>query len=291
MAKYTMDDLMHLMSRLRDPDKGCPWDLKQTTKTLIQHSVEEVYELVDAIESDNTKDIQSELGDVLFQVVFLARLAEENQQFDFAMVVDQLCEKLIRRHPHVFIEGQLYNSNQQESLGTSISERQVSESWEDIKAAERVIEGREGIFDDVPLALPALLRAVKLQKRAATVGLDFIQARSALDKLKEEVTELEQAMDNYQQQPDISDSAQSHDYKAVIDELGDVLFSSVNVARKLAINPESSLRAANRKFSERVLAVLAKLSAENSMNGKNDDQMTPDPALLAQLWQAVKRES
>ncbi|MDG2473356.1 MAG: nucleoside triphosphate pyrophosphohydrolase [Pseudomonadales bacterium] len=286
MANYTINDLLYLMSRLRDPDQGCPWDLKQTSQTLIQHSVEEIYELVDAIESANSKDIQAELGDVLFQVIFLARLAEEQQQFDFHQVVDQLCSKLIRRHPHVFIDGQLSKHRNQNSQRETISEQQVSKNWETIKAAERVTEGREGLFDDVPLALPALLRAVKLQKRAATVGLEFTQARSALDKLKEEVFELEQAMEAYQQQ---SASAQSAEDR-MIDELGDVLFSSVNVARKLAINPESALRGANQKFSHRVLAVLAELTAYQASHDKHGEPMPSDPELLDQLWQSVKHD-
>lgn len=286
MANYTINDLLYLMSRLRDPDQGCPWDLKQTSQTLIQHSVEEIYELVDAIESANSKDIQAELGDVLFQVIFLARLAEEQQQFDFHQVVDQLCSKLIRRHPHVFIDGQLSKHRNQNSQRETISEQQVSKNWETIKAAERVTEGREGLFDDVPLALPALLRAVKLQKRAATVGLEFTQARSALDKLKEEVFELEQAMEAYQQQGASAQSAEDR----MIDELGDVLFSSVNVARKLAINPESALRGANQKFSHRVLAVLAELPAYQASHDKHGEPMPSDPELLDQLWQSVKHD-
>ena len=284
MANYTINDLLYLMARLRDPNQGCPWDLKQTSQTLIQHSIEEVYELVDAIESANSKDIQAELGDVLFQVVFLARIAEEQQQFDFHQLVDQLCSKLIRRHPHIFIDGQLFNHSNQNSQPEAISEQQVSKNWEAIKAAERVTEGRAGLFDDVPLALPALLRAVKLQKRAATLGLDFTQARSALEKLKEEITELEQAMDGYQQQGTSAQSAEER----MIDELGDVLFSSVNVARKLAINPESALRGANQKFTHRVLAVLARLSVDQPGNGRHGEQMPTDPELLDQLWRSVK---
>ena len=239
---------------------------------------------MDAIESANSKDIQAELGDVLFQVVFLARIAEEQQQFDFHQLVDQLCSKLIRRHPHIFIDGQLFNHSNQNSQREAISEQQVSKNWEAIKAAERVTEGRGGLFDDVPLALPALLRAVKLQKRAATMGLDFTQARSALEKLKEEITELEQAMDGYQQQGTSSQSAEER----MIDELGDVLFSSVNVARKLAINPESALRGANQKFTHRVLAVLARLSVDQPGNGRHGEQMPTDPELLDQLWRSVK---
>ena len=286
MASYSINDLLYLMARLRDPNQGCPWDLRQTSRTLIQHSIEEVYELVDAIESANSKDIQAELGDLLFQVVFLARIAEEQHQFDFNQLVDQLCRKLIRRHPHIFIDGQLYNYNNPNSEREPISEQQVSENWEAIKAGERVTEGRSGLFDDVPLALPALLRSVKLQKRAATMGLDFSQAQSALEKLKEEITELEQAMDGFQQQ---STSAQSGEER-MMDELGDVLFSLVNVARKLAINPESALRGANQKFTHRVLAVLARLPLDKADNGRHGEQIPTDPELLDQLWRSVKHD-
>ena len=281
-----MNDLLYLMSRLRDPDEGCPWDLKQNPETIIQHSVEEVYELVDAIESGNSKDIQSELGDVLFQVVFLARLAEEDKQFDFNKVVDQLCSKLIRRHPHIFIDGQLFDRSEHNEQRESVTQHQVSKNWEAIKADERKKEGRAGLFDDVPLALPALLRAIKLQKRATTIGLDFTQAHSALEKLKEEITELEQAMDGYQQQ---STSARAGEER-MIDELGDVLFSSVNVARKLGINPESALRGANQKFTKRVLAVLARLPLYKADNGRHGEQMPTDPELLDRLWWAVKHD-
>ncbi|MAV75891.1 MAG: nucleoside triphosphate pyrophosphohydrolase [Actinobacteria bacterium TMED172] len=286
MAKYTTNDLLYLMARLRDPNQGCPWDLKQTSQTLIQYSIEEIYELVDAIESANSKDIQAELGDVLFQVVFLARIAEEEHQFDFHQIVDQLCSKLIRRHPHIFIDGRLLNQSNHNSQREAISEQQVSKNWEAIKAAERVTEGRSGLFDDVPLALPALLRAVKLQKRAATMGLDFTQARSALEKLKEEITELEEAMDGYQQQDTSAQSAEEE----ISDELGDVLFSSVNVARKLAINPESALRGANQKFTRRVLAVLDELPAYQAGNDSQGKPITINPELLDQLWQSVKHD-
>ena len=286
MANYTINDLLYLMSRLRDPDQGCPWDLKQTSETLIQHSIEEVYELVDAIESGNSRDIQSELGDVLFQVVFLARLAEENQQFDFKNVVDQLCSKLIRRHPHIFINGQLFDRSVDNEQRESVTEQQVSKNWEAIKADERVSEGRAGLFDDVPLALPSLLRAFKLQKRAATIGLDFTQANSALEKLKEEIAELEQAIDGYQQQTTSTQFGEER----IIDELGDVLFSSVNVARKLAINPESALRGANQKFTNRVLAVLARLPFNQARKGRYGEQMSTDHELLDQLWRSVKHD-
>ena len=180
----------------------------------------------------------------------------------------------------------MFNHSNQNSQREAISEQQVSKNWEAIKAAERVTEGRGGLFDDVPLALPALLRAVKLQKRAATMGLDFTQARSALEKLKEEITELEQAMDGYQQQGTSAQPAEER----MIDELGDVLFSSVNVARKLAINPESALRGANQKFSHRVLAVLAELPAYQASHDRHGEPMPSDPELLDQLWQSVKHD-
>ena len=207
-SQYSVDDLQYLMSRLRDPQTGCPWDLKQTPQTIINYSIEEVYELADAIESADIDDIKGELGDVLFQVIFLARLAHEEKQFTFNDVVHTLCSKLVTRHPHVFTNGALYPSSgngekNEESTASSIDEDQVAKNWERIKAGERVKKNRGGLFDDVPLALPALSRAVKLQKRGTTIGFDWPNAKGALAKLKEEVLELEELIEQAEQQQDL----------------------------------------------------------------------------------------
>ena len=298
MSQYSVDDLLYLMSRLRDPQTGCPWDLKQTPQTIINYSIEEVYELADAIESADIDDIKGELGDVLFQVIFLARLAHEEKQFTFNDVVHTLCSKLVTRHPHVFTNGALYPSSgngekNEESTASSIDEDQVAKNWERIKAGERVKKNRGGLFDDVPLALPALSRAVKLQKRGTTIGFDWPNAKGALAKLKEEVLELEELIEQAEQQQDLP----ANFPQRVEDEMGDVFFSAINVARKMSVNSEQSLRHANKKFVTRVDAVIAKLQQQapesvdgdelsntSAVNGKVDSEMLND------LWNAVKRE-
>ena len=298
MSQYSVDDLLYLMSRLRDPQTGCPWDLKQTPQKIINYSIEEVYELADAIESADIDDIKGELGDVLFQVIFLARLADEEKQFTFNDVVHTLCSKLVTRHPHVFTNGALYPSSgngekNEASTASSIDEAQVAKNWERIKAGERVKKNRGGLFDDVPLALPALSRAVKLQKRATTIGFDWPNAKGALAKLKEEVLELEELIDQAEQQQDLP----ANFPQRVEDEMGDVFFSAINVARKMSVNSEQSLRHANKKFVTRVDAVIAKLQQQapesvdgdelsntSAVNGKVDSEMLND------LWNAVKRE-
>jgi len=298
MSQYSVDDLLYLMSRLRDPQTGCPWDLKQTPQTIINYSIEEVYELADAIESADIDDIKGELGDVLFQVIFLARLAHEEKQFTFNDVVHTLCSKLVTRHPHVFTNGALYPSSgngekNEASTVSSIDEAQVAKNWERIKAGERVKKNRGGLFDDVPLALPALSRAVKLQKRGTTIGFDWPNAKGALAKLKEEVLELEELIEQAEQQQDLP----ANFPQRVEDEMGDVFFSAINVARKMSVNSEQSLRHANKKFVTRVDAVIAKLQQQapesvdgdelsntSAVNGKVDSEMLND------LWNAVKRE-
>ena len=159
------------MRRLRDINTGCPWDLKQTEETIINYSIEEVYELLDAIERDDKDDIRNELGDVLFQVIFLSRLAEEKGDFDLAAVIDSLCNKLIRRHPHVFIRGELYA--EPKSNEKTIQDTDVATQWEAIKASERKEKSLNGLFDDIPLSLPSLIRATKVQKRASSKGFDW----------------------------------------------------------------------------------------------------------------------
>lgn len=297
--QYSVDDLLYLMSRLRDPQTGCPWDLKQTPQKIINYSIEEVYELADAIESTDINDIKGELGDVLFQVIFLARLADEEQQFTFYDVVQTLCSKLVSRHPHVFTNGKLYPSdNKDGSSINDIDEAQVAKNWELIKASERAEKNRSGLFDDVPLALPALSRATKLQKRATNIGFDWPNARGALNKLKEEVLELEELLDQAEQQYDLTEDMYknlSNDMSQRLqDELGDVLFSSINVARKMSINSEQALRHANTKFVNRVDAVMAKLqqqlpeTAEGEGMSAASDKV--DSETLNKLWNAVKKE-
>jgi len=239
MARYSLDDLLYLMGRLRDPQTGCPWDLKQSFATIVPHTLEEAYEVADTIERQDWDHLQSELGDLLFQVIFYAQLGKEEQRFEFEGIVDTLIDKLIRRHPHVFPEGTLRSVRS----GEVPDDAEIKATWEAIKQQERnaedmspVPEGR--VLDDIPHALPALNRADKLQKRAAQVGFDWGDPLPVLDKIEEEIAELREAI-------------ASGDKLEMEHELGDLLFAQVNLARHLQINPETALRYTNKKFTNR----------------------------------------
>ena len=235
---YSLEDLLHLMSRLRDPQFGCPWDIRQTYATIVPHTLEEAYEVADAIERGDLDHLQGELGDLLFQVVYYSQLAKEEGRFEFAGVIDSITRKLIRRHPHVFPTGDLYAPLDVPPL----SEEQVKQRWEEIKAEERAEKSAApeqlSLLDDVPATLPALSRSAKLQKRAGQVGFDWPDALPVLDKVREELDEVLEAMSE-------------DDPVAVADEIGDLLFSVVNLARHLKVDPETALRGANGKFERR----------------------------------------
>jgi|SRR5690606_32077439 ATP diphosphatase len=235
---YELPDLLHLMARLRDPQHGCPWDLKQDFRSIVPHTLEEAYEVADAIERGDFEHLPGELGDLLFQVVYYSQLAREEGRFDFAQVVDAITRKLVRRHPHVFPDGDLYGA-----LDTPrLDEAAIKERWEDIKAEERAEKAAApeqlSLLDDVPSTLPALSRAAKLQKRAAQVGFDWPEALPVLDKVREELDEVLEAMSE-------------NDGPAIVEELGDLLFAVVNLTRHLNTDPETALRAANAKFERR----------------------------------------
>ena len=252
--------LLQVMAMLRDAEHGCPWDLEQTIYSLIPYTIEEVYEVVDAIERKNMVDLEDELGDLLFQVVFYSQLTRETDTFSFADVAETVTEKLIRRHPHVFSAGTI------ESFGESVnlSRDQVVTNWEKIKGQEREIKRAKqqaadsdvgqteslSILDEVPRALPALERARKLQKKAARAGFDWTEIAPVIAKLREELDEFEQALSEGD-----SDRAAS--------ELGDVFFSAVNLARHQKTEPETVLRQANLKFEDRFRWIEARLSAES----------------------------
>jgi ATP diphosphatase len=235
---YQLDDLLHLMARLRDPQHGCPWDLKQSYATIVPHTIEEAYEVADAIERGDFDHLSGELGDLLFQVVYYSQLAREEGRFEFAQVVDGITRKLIRRHPHVFPDGDLYGAPDMARL----EEAAIKQRWEEIKAEERAEKAAApqqlSLLDDVPQALPALSRAAKLQKRAAQVGFDWQEALPVVDKLREELDEVLEAMSE-------------NDAEAIAEEVGDLLFVAVNLARHLKVDPETALRAANNKFERR----------------------------------------
>jgi len=235
---HNVQDLLYLMSRLRDPQHGCPWDLKQTYASIVPHTLEEAYEVADAIEQGDLDHLQGELGDLLFQVVFYAQLAKEEGRFEFDGVVDGITRKLLRRHPHVFPTGELYASPETPRL----ADDEVNRRWDEIKAEERAEKAgapeQLSLLDDVPVALPALNRATKLQKRASQVGFDWPAALPVVDKVREELDEVLEAMvDN--------------DADGIAEEIGDLLFCVVNLARHLKVDPETALRSANSKFDRR----------------------------------------
>ena len=266
MADYTIDDLLYLMSRLRDPVDGCPWDIKQGFNSIVPHTIEEAYELADAIAHDDKQHVKEELGDVLFQVVFYAQLGREQGDFDFTTVVSQLVDKLIRRHPHVFPEGDLQaRFGEQRKDITSIKQ-----NWEAIKSTERLGKRQVSVLDDVPVSLPAMSRAIKLQKRTANTGFDWPNIDGVIAKLNEELQELQQAREQ-------------RDDAAVAAEFGDVLFSLGNLARHLKIDPESALRGCNNRFEGRFRYIEEQLL----LQGK-----TPEQASLAEmdaLWDQAKQ--
>tara|TARA_B110000879_G_scaffold56292_1_gene79416 strand:+ start:511 stop:1338 length:828 start_codon:yes stop_codon:yes gene_type:complete len=229
-----MQQLLAIMAQLRNPEGGCPWDLKQDFRSILPHTLEEAYEVADAIESDDRMQLRDELGDLLFQVVFYCQLAREEGSFEFADVAQTMSEKLIRRHPHVFSP-----SADEAELGTSaLDADQVLQKWEAIKQAERDAKHQHSVLDDVPNALPAMQRSAKLQKRAANVGFDWPDVTPVLANMAEELEEIEQAF-------------ASGDKDHTLEELGDLMFACVNMARHLKQDPEQVMRAANAKFERR----------------------------------------
>jgi len=264
---YRLDDLLQIMARLRDPEKGCPWDIKQTFQSIVPSTLEEAYEVADAIEREDYGHLKEELGDLLFQVIFYSQLGKEEALFTFQDIVAGLAEKLVRRHPHVFPGGTLDGSVAMDA----ISEDEVKANWEAIKQQERQEHGHNGLLDDVPLALPALKRSAKLQKRAATVGFDWDNAREVIDKVREETQELEAAI-------------QQQEQAAVADEIGDLLFSVINLSRHLKVDAESALRSANRKFERRFTYIEQQLAArEATVFESSREQMEA-------LWQEAKEK-
>lgn len=236
-----MQTLLQLMSMLRDPQHGCPWDLKQSFASTAPHTLEEVYEVVDAIETNDIQQLKEELGDLLFQVVFYAQLGKEQQVFDFETIAETITTKLLQRHPHVFPSATLESFGQ----GSDISSEQVVNNWEQIKTQEREQKKAAqlvSVLDDVPAALPSMLRATKLQKRVSNVGFDWQSVQPVYAKVKEELSELEVAME-------------TGNNLHVEEEFGDLLFSMINLSRHLHLDSEASLRKANRKFEARFRSV------------------------------------
>ncbi len=252
--------LLEVMARLRDPEAGCPWDREQTLASIVPHTLEEAYEVADAIARGAMDDLCDELGDLLFQVVFYARIAEERGDFTFADVVRAICDKLIRRHPHVFAGADITDTEAQTT------------AWEVHKARERRDRHGEGVLAGVAQALPALSRAAKLTKRAARVGFDWPDLSPVFGKMQEELDELHHEV-----------VQESIDMDRVEDEMGDVLFVASNLARKVGVDPEVALRRANAKFERRFVAMEMLAAAE----GVALDTLDPDR--WEALWVRVKR--
>jgi ATP diphosphatase len=255
-----LEQLLTIMQRLRDPETGCPWDVEQTYATIAPYTIEEAYEVADAIERGAMEELRGELGDLLFQVVFHARMAEEEGHFSFHDVTRDVARKMIDRHPHVFGD-----ENRDKSA------EQQTRDWETVKAAERAAKGATGVLDDVAVGLPALLRALKLQKRAARVGFDWPSTDEVLAKIAEESAELVEARDTLG--PD-----------EIEEEMGDLLFVMANLARHMGVDPEAALRRANAKFTRRFRAIEAALAARGKTPADSD------LAEMDALWDAAKAE-
>jgi len=256
-----IERLLEIMRRLRDPQTGCPWDIEQDFDSIAPYAIEEAYEVADAIQRKDWPELEGELGDLLLQTVYHTAMGEEAGHFSFQSVVTAISDKMVARHPHVFGDESRNKSADQQTA-----------DWENIKAAERAGKKQQGTLDGVAIGLPALLRALKLQKRAARVGFDWPSTDQVIDKITEEAKELVEARDTLSQ-------------VEIEEEFGDLLFVMANLGRHLGLDPEAALRAANAKFTCRFEAVEAKLAAL----GK-----TPSDSDLAEmdaLWDQVKAES
>jgi MazG family protein len=263
--KHTLEDLLAVMARLRDPESGCPWDVKQSFTTIAPYTIEEAYEVADAIARDDLDGLKDELGDLLLQVVYHAQMASEQSRFEFADVVDGIARKMIRRHPHVFEDP----SRREEFMSTDL--------WDRIKAEEKAERGNgatsASVLGEVPVGLPALTRAVKLQKRAAKVGFDWPSLAPVLEKAEEEIAELKDA---------VADKKSGGPQERIVEEFGDFLFVMANVARHLGVDPEAALRAANAKFVRRFESIETALAAE----GRRPEDATLEE--MNTLWDAAK---
>ncbi|WP_130099369.1 nucleoside triphosphate pyrophosphohydrolase [Siccibacter turicensis] len=256
-----IDRLLGIMTQLRDPENGCPWDKEQTFSTIAPYTLEETYEVLDAIERQDFDDLRGELGDLLFQVVFYARMAQEEGRFDFDDICAAISDKLERRHPHIFGEAQAHTSSE------------VLARWEQIKSDERAEKAQHSALDDIPESLPALMRAHKIQKRCAAVGFDWTSIGPVLDKVHEEIDEV-----MHEAQQAVIDEAKLEE------EIGDLLFATVNLSRHLGSKAETALQKANRKFERRFRQVESIIAAQG---------LVMSDATLEQMedaWQQVKQQ-
>ncbi|WP_435235128.1 nucleoside triphosphate pyrophosphohydrolase [Psychromonas sp. PT13] len=269
MKASHIEELLTIMRQLRDPETGCPWDCKQTFDSIVPHTIEEAYEVAEAIRKKDFDELKGELGDLLFQVVFYAQLAQEKGLFEFQDVVATLSEKLVRRHPHVFTDKKFADT------------QAVNENWEVEKEKERALKAQtenklESVLDNIPLALPALTRAYKIQNRCANVGFDWKTLSPVVDKIKEELEEVLVEVER-------NDLSESEQQARIEDELGDLLFANVNLVRHLSSNPEKVLRQANDKFERRFHLV----ELEVLRQGKKMKDCSLEE--LEAIWQMIKK--
>lgn len=267
----SISKLRWIMSELRNPKTGCPWDIKQTFETITNHTLEEAYEVVDAIEQGDFVELEKELGDLLFQVIFYSQLGQEQAYFNFDSVVNAVCEKLIRRHPHVFADAKLQ------------SDAEIKANWENEKILERAIKNQPlekniqystlSILADIPKNLPALSQAAKIQKRCAHVGFDWDNKFDVFAKIEEEVQEVKEELEK-----------SPIDKNNLAEELGDLMFAVVNLCRHAKEDPETLLRKANAKFSRRFRAVEAHVNDSGKALGEHDLKT------LEHFWQRVKQQ-
>jgi len=260
MNKILIENLTKIMEQLREPNSGCPWDIKQNYQSIIPYTIEEVYEVVDAIERKDYNDLKDELGDLLFQIVFYSQLAKEDGYFELADVVDAISQKLLSRHPHVFAN----------ASSSKLSESDVNKAWEDQKHKERKnknYKGEASLLDDIPIALPELKRAQKIQKRVAKQGFDWTKIEQVWKKLEEEAEEVKAAY-------------KSGDHEHLEEEIGDLLFVCVNLARHYKVDADIALRMANKKFEKRFRKV-EKLADKSISSFERDE--------LEAFWQQAKK--
>ncbi|MDY6975293.1 MAG: nucleoside triphosphate pyrophosphohydrolase [Pseudomonadota bacterium] len=301
-----MQRLLDIMTQLRDPQSGCPWDVKQTMESLTRYTIEEAYEVADAIAAGDMHDIKDELGDLLFQVVFYAQIASESKAFSFDDVAQSISDKLVRRHPHVF-GAQLDDEVKSDGLSvtkkerTPLSDSALNAQWDAIKAQEKQLKKQRlkqdeatetSILDSVPKGMPALMYAQKLQKACAKVGFDWPDAAPVIDKVREEVEEIQQELDTKQRllcensaDQKLSSNGVRVNQQAIEEEIGDALFAMVNLARHCKVDADTALRNASNKFANRFKGV-ERLAAEQ---GEKLDAFTLDE--MEALWQQVKQSS
>ncbi len=254
---HEFDELVKIIRKLRHPKNGCPWDLKQTHRSLIPNFIEELYESIEAIENEDHEHLEEELGDLLLHIVMQSQIAKESGNFSIEEVLSRINKKLVRRHPHVFEEKKNYNA------------KQVKDNWEKIKQKEKV-KSRKSVIDGIPKSMPGLITAQRMQEKAAAVGFDWQTVEPAIEKLDEEIKEFEEAY-------------RKNDPEEMQNELGDMLFSIVNIARKLGFDAESSLKRTIRKFERRFKKI------EEYHNNKNENMQKSNLEKLDEIWNLTKK--